>query len=172
MAHAIIEHAQRELPGAGYEVQPIGGVNEPMQLLVKTEADFAGRERWLLLTAYDDLMDDTDETRIVQIFYRFPAEAPAPADRGDFARLLVAVNNVITIGQFCYREEDALLYFRALVMLPAAPDSWTTLLNDHLSLAAFQIDQFGLAIESSAIGAQTVQAAIAADPRLGTLPQA
>ena len=59
------------------------------------------------------------------------------------ARLLLAANNKITIGQFCLREEDGLLYYRAVVIFPAASDAWTKLLSEHLFISVFQIDEFG-----------------------------
>ncbi|MGE3858013.1 MAG: YbjN domain-containing protein [Dehalococcoidia bacterium] len=169
MAHAIIEHAQRELPQFGFEVQPIGGAGEPTQLLVKTVPDYAGRERWMLLTVYEDLGENLQDAWLVQFFHRFPVEAPAPEQRAELARLLIAANNKITIGQFCFREEDALLYYRAVVIFPSAPDAWTKLLSEHLFISVFQVDEFGAAIEAVATGAQTLQGAVAADPRLGPL---
>lgn len=169
MAHAIIEHAQRELPPFGFEVQPIGGGAEPTQLLVKTVPDYAGRERWLLITVYDDLGENLEDAWLVQFFHRFPVEAPAAGQRGDLARLLVAANNKVTIGQFAFREEDGLLYYRAVVILPSNPDTWTKLLSEHLFISVFQIDEFGAVIEAVATGQQTAAAAAAADPRLGPL---
>jgi hypothetical protein len=169
MAHAIIEHAQRELPAFGFEVQPIGAAGEPTQLLVKTVPDYAGRERWLLVTVYEDLGENLEDAWLVQVFHRFPVDAPGAEQRGDLARLLVAANNKITVGQFCFREEDALLYYRAVAIFPAAADAWTKLLSEHLYFSVFQIDEFGAAIEAVATGAQTLQGAVAADARLGPL---
>jgi len=169
MAHAIIEHAQRELVQFGFEVQPIGGANEPTQLLVKTVPDYAGRERWMLVTVYEDLGENLEDAWLVQFFHRFPVDAPPPDRRGDLARLLTAANNKITIGQFCFREEDALLYYRAVAIFPAASDAWTKLLSEHIYFSVFQIDEFGAAIEAIATGTRTLTEALAADPRLGRL---
>jgi hypothetical protein len=170
MAHAIIEHARTVLPECGFETELLAGApGEPTQLLVKTVPDYAGRERWMLITVYEDLGVNLEDAWLVQFFHRFPVEAPAAESRGDLARLLVAANNKISVGQFCFREEDALLYYRAVAMLPEGVESWTTLLAEHLFFSVFQIDEFGAAIEAVAAGEQTLQAAFAADPRLGTL---
>ncbi len=169
MAHAIIEHARRELPEYGFETELLAAPGEPTQLLVKTVPDYAGRERWVLITVYEDLGVNLEDAWLVQFFHRFPVEAPAAESRADLARLLVAANNRLTIGQFCFREEDALLYYRAVAMFPDGAEGWTKLLGEHLFFSIFQIDEFGAAIEAVASGTQTLAEAFAADPRLGTL---
>ncbi len=170
MAHPIIDHAAAELPRFSYEVQPLEAGGQPSQLLVRVNADRAGRDRWVLITVFEGLGENLPDADLVQFFCRLPVDAPDVSRRGDFTRLLLAVNNVSSVGQFCIREADGLLYFRAIGMFPRARETWTTLLYQHLVFAVFQMDEFGHAIEAVAVGQTDARGAIAADPRLGSFP--
>lgn len=170
MAHPIVEHAAAELPRFSYEVQRFEAEGQPAQLLVRVTPDRAGRDRWVLITVFEGLGENLPDADLVQFFCRLPVDAPAPSRRGDFTRLLLAVNNVSSVGQFCIREADGLLYFRAIGMFPRAEQTWSTLLRQHLAFAVFQMDEFGASIEAAAAGQTDARGAIAADPRLGTLP--
>lgn len=169
MAHPIIDHAATELPRFSYEVQPLDAEGQPGQLLVRVNPDRSGRDRWVLITVFEGLGENLPDADLVQFFCRLPVDAPDPARRGDFTRLLLAVNNVSSVGQFCIREVDGLLYFRAIGMFPRAEETWTTLLYQHLVFAVFQMDEFGASIEAVANGEIDARGAIAADPRLGSL---
>lgn len=170
MAHPIIEHAIAELPRFAYEVQRLDAEGQPMQILVRVNPDRAGRDRWVLITVFEGLDENLPDADLVQFFCRLPVDAPAPSRRGDFTRLLLAVNNVSSVGQFCLREADGLLYFRAIGVFPRAQETWTMLLCQHLVFAVFQMDEFGASIEAVATGQADARGAIALDPRLGTLP--
>ncbi len=169
MAHSIIDHAATELPRYSYEVQPLNAEGQPTQLLVRVNPDRAGRERWVLITVFEGLGDNLPDADLVQFFCRLPVDAPDASRRGDFTRLLLAVNNVSSVGQFCIREADGLLYFRAIGMFPRVRETWTTLLYQHLVFAVFQMDEFGASIEAVATGQMDARSAVAADPRLGSL---
>lgn len=169
MPHPIIDYAAAELPRFSYEVQPLEADGQPTQLLVRVSPDRAGRDRWVLITVFEGLGDNLPDADLVQFFCRLPIDAPDPTRRGDFTRLLLAVNNVSSVGQFCIREADGLLYFRAIGMFPRAMETWTTLLYQHLVFAVFQMDEFGASIEAVASGQMDARGAIAADPRLGSL---
>lgn len=170
MAHAIIDQAIADLPRFGYEVQPLDVEGQPTQLLVRVNPDRLGRDRWVLITVFEGLGEHLPDADLVQFFCRLPVDAPSPERRGDFTRLLLAVNNVSSVGQFCLREADGLLYFRAIGMFPRLADVWTALIFRHLAFAVFQMDEFGASIEAVATGQTDTRGALAADPRLGTLP--
>ena len=169
MAHPIIEHAIVELPRFAYETQRLEAEGQPSQLLVRVNPDRAGRDRWVLITVFEGLGENLPDADLVQFFCRLPVDAPDPSRRGDFTRLLLAVNNVSSVGQFCIREADGLLYFRAIGMFPRAQETWLMLLYQHLVFAVFQMDEFGATIEAAATGQVDAQGALAADPRLGGL---
>lgn len=168
MAHPIIEHAIAELPRFSYEVQAFDVGGQTTQLLVHVTPDRAGRDRWVLITVFEGLGDTLPDADLVQFFCRLPVDAPDASRRGDFTRLLLAVNNVSSVGQFCIQEADGLLYFRAIGMFPRAQETWTTLLYQHLFFAVFQMDEFGASIEAVATGQTDARGAIAADTRLGS----
>ena len=168
MAHPIIEHAVVELPRFAYELQRLEAEDQPTQLLVRVNPDRSGRDRWVLLTVFEGLGENLPDADLVQFFCRLPVDAPDPSRRGDFTRLLLAVNNVSSVGQFCIREADGLLYFRAIGMFPRVPETWLMLLYQHLTFAVFQMDEFGASIEAVATGQMDAHAAVAADPRLGS----
>lgn len=170
MAHPIIEHAIAELPRFSYETQRVEAEGQPIQLLVRVAQDRAGRDRWVLITVFEGMGESLPEADLVQFFCRLPVDAPDPSRRGDFTRFLLAVNNVSSVGQFCIREADGLLYFRAIGMFPHVSEAWIMLLHQHLVFAVFQMDEFGASIEAVATGQTDARGAIAADPRLGTLP--
>ncbi|MEI7926536.1 MAG: hypothetical protein WCI61_10175 [Chloroflexota bacterium] len=172
MAHPIIEHAARTLPETGYTVEPVrASTDQPAQLLIQLASpqEIEGRERWALLTVFEDLGATLVDAHLVQLFIGFNTPAGEPAKRADLARLLVAANNKIATGQFAFREEDGLLYYRAVLMLPKASEEWTSLIDEHLIFATYQLDEFGPAIEAVAGGTQTLAEAIEGDPRLGPL---
>ncbi|MEX2445861.1 MAG: hypothetical protein WD734_00860 [Dehalococcoidia bacterium] len=170
MAHPILERVERELPPLGYVTQPVAGpAGQPAQLLVHTTADEPGEERWLLLTVFEEVEDDLEGAYLVQIFCALRTAAPARERRGELSRFIVAVNNKLSVGQFCFREEDAILYFRTVAMLPDAPETWTRLLDAHLTFAIFQVVVFGPSIEAVADGRQTAHEAAAANQFTGPL---
>ncbi len=152
-----------------YEVQPLDAEGQPGQLLVRVNPDRSGRDRWVLITVFEGLGENLPDADLVQFFCRLPVDAPDPGRRGDFTRLLLAVNNVSSVGQFCICEVDGLLYFRAIGMFPRAEETWNTLLYQHMVLAVFQMDEFGASIEAVANGELDARGAIAADPLLGSL---
>src|SRR5262245_45648051 len=110
MAHAIIEHAARELPDRGYRVEIVRATaDQPAQLLVQLAPHpDDGGERWALLTVFEDLGASLPDAHLAQIFLGLRATAGPNNRRGDLARLIVAVNNRIALGQFCFREADSL----------------------------------------------------------------
>lgn len=172
MAHPIIEHAARDLPGLGYVVEPVrASTAQPAQLLIQLASpqEIEGRERWALLTVFEDLGAQLVDAHLVQLFIGFNSPAGESARRADLARLLVAANNKIAVGQFAFREEDGLLYYRAVFMLPKASEEWAALIDEHLVFSTFQLDEFGPLIEDVANGVQTLAEAFASDERLGTL---
>ena len=172
MAHPIIEQAATELPEIGYHVEAVrASADQPAQLLIQLASpqEIEGRERWALLTVFEDIGANLVDAHLVQLFIGLNAPAGGAAGRADLARLIVACNNKIAVGQFAFREEDGLLYYRAVFMLPKASAEWARLIDEHLIFATFQLDEFGPLIDAVALGTQTLAEAFVSDPRLGTL---
>ena len=67
------------------------------------------RLRWALLTVFEDVGVNLVDAHLVQLFIGLNAPAGAPAGRADLARLIVACNTKIAVGQFAFREEAGVM---------------------------------------------------------------
>ncbi len=139
------------------------------QLVVPIPRDDEQGDWEVTVLQLPDMEDDIEGASAVQFFVPLGITAgPDASARGELARLLAQINNLLALIGFSYREIDGGVVFRHMAIIPDSPAAWTTTVHETVFLAVYHIEQFIEPITAVAEGRASFEQAAreSGDPRL------
>lgn len=116
-----------------------------------------------------DMEEDIESASAVQFYVPMPFSVIEDTGaRGELARLLAQINNLLALVGFSYREVDGQIVFRHMAIIPDSPVAWTKIVFETVFLVTYHVEQFVETIEKVASGRSTFAEAAreSGDPRL------
>ena len=155
----------------GLEVRRLEATpDEPIdRLVVPVPSDDGGDDWDVTVLQLPDMEEDIEGASAVQFYVPLPFNVREDAAvRGELAKLLAQINNLLALIGFSYSETDGSVVFRHMAIIPDNPVAWTKIVFETVFLTTYHIEQFVSTIRAVAEGRQSfVEAARASgDPRL------
>jgi hypothetical protein len=137
---------------------PAGSAIE--QLGISLAADRQQRARQLWITPLPGLEEQLAEgLSLLQFLVELPFKSVQPAE-ADLAGLLLALNNLLPLGAFGWRQADEVILYRCVLVLGPDATSNSQVALETVLLTSYLVDQFSGLIESVALGRKTLAQAL------------